>query len=202
MRVIAICTLHGLLTVASAFGADFKVTDTFDDAKLRERAAVRGEFEFNDGVMKVEHNPDLYKKYKDHGPMVVYAGQFKDADVHLRFRLGQTTKADSPARGAFTFDGASGHVMRVFTLTNAKGRIIAWKEGDTTPVTLTKELPKLKAGVWYDLKVSSQGNKATVELAGETISVEHEAIARPKTNAKYSTAFATMELDQFTVAGK
>lgn len=178
------------------------VSDSFDQAKHPARKTLRGDYQFEDGVLKVGHDPALYKKYKDHGPIVIYDGAFQNAEVKMKFRLTQAANVDKPARGAFTFDGESGHVVRIFTMTNQPGRVIVWKEGDKKPTVVAKDLPAVKPGEWTELIVSINGERGTATLAGKTVQFEHAAVARPKTNAKYSTAFATMEIDEISIRGE
>ena len=149
------------------------------------------------GVLSVGHDQTLYEKYKNHGPIVVYEQDFHDAEATLVFRLipDQTTK--QPARGAFTFDGETGHVLRVYTSIEQPGRVGVWHDGDKKPVILTRDLPKVEPGEWTTLKIVVKGSEAEIALGGKSVTVEHPALERAKTNAKYSAAFSTMELDDF-----
>ena len=193
-----------VLFATTSFASDesFEVTDTFEQGKHSSRSALRGEFEIANGVLKVHHDPELYTKYKDHGPIVIYSGKFQNGRAKLRFRLSQSLAVDKPARGAFTFDGEKGHVLRVFTMTSQAGRVAVWNEGEKKPTIVARDLPKVELGKWYDLEVVVDGGLAKITLAGKTVAVEHEGLKRAKTNAKYSTAFATMELDEFSIHAK
>lgn len=198
-----IFVLSLMMASASVSLADsFEIVDTFDKRKNPDRAMSRGEFEVSDGILTVGHSPELYAKYKNHGPIVIYKGNFTDAETRLKFKLTQAEGSDDPARGAFTFDGESGHVLRVFTRTNQPGRVAVWNEGDEKPTMLSVDLPKIESGKWYELSVVVKGDQATIKLGDKTASVQHAALTRLKTNAKYSSAFATLHLDEFSIRAK
>lgn len=194
--------MNVLLVSVLLAGQPVEINDSFDAERHPARKALRGHYDVKDGVLSVGHDPELYAKYKDHGPIVTYAASFRDADASLRFRLLDDPEQKAPARGAFTLDGNKGHVLRVFTYTNQPGRAVVWNEGEKKAIPLTKELPTIEFGKWTDLKIAVNGTRATITLAGKSVEVEHPALARQKTNAKYSSAFAKMELDEFSLEAR
>ncbi len=158
------------------------------------RTAVRGDWQFTDGVLHCEHDDKLYKQFKDHGPIVNYPHTYRDrvAEVSLRAHDCQNV--------VFTMDGQAGHVFRIKLSPSAAGVALAWAEGPEPhePIILSRTLPKLKTDEWTTLRVEVLGEHVLVLIDGEVVCrAQHSALAREKTLTKYSFAFGSLSARDF-----
>ena len=178
------------------FAPDFK--DNFTDPKLKERRAGRGDWKIADGIARCTQDAEIYKKNKDHGPILLYSVPTQDSTVHFSFRA-QGCKAI-----AFTMDGAKGHVFRVFIADTITG-IRVWPGGSIgqTAKPLGKDDPtKLVQGEWTEVTVEVRGSKVTLKIGKDyTKTVEDPYIAVAKTNIMIGFSFGTLEVKEFTVEG-
>ena len=65
---LAILTL--ILFTAPAFSLELPVTDDFSAAEKEGRRAVRGEWKIEDGVISCTQDPELFKQFHSHGPVM------------------------------------------------------------------------------------------------------------------------------------
>ena len=176
-----------LLLAAFALTADAGTVfrDDFSGGPVPERRASRGEWKFRDGVAACTQDDALYRKNKDHGPILFYAVPFRDATVRFAF------KADGCKVVGFTANGPAGHVFR-FNL-GEKGSVRAFPPGGK-PIGVA-DAPPLKAGEWVDVAVEFRGPKATIKIGKDYEKVvEHPTYATGKANVSIAFAFGTLSV--------
>lgn len=182
------CTLF-----APALAADFK--DDFTNPKLEQRRAARGDWKIADGIASCTQDDALYKKNKDHGPILFYDVPTQDSTVRFAF------KPQGAKNVVFTMNGESNHVFRL--LIGEKGATIrAFAAGTKENVakTLAQDGPKLTQGEWTEVTIEIRGPKATVKIGKiYTKTIEDPAIAHAKSNISIGFSFGTLEVKGFEV---
>ncbi|QDT08563.1 hypothetical protein [Planctomycetes bacterium K23_9] len=167
---------------------------TIDSYKIRK--PLRGDWKIENGIAAVTQDDELYKKHKNHGPIMVYEVPHDDASAEVVF------KSTGCKAVVFTMDATNGgHAFRIKLSPKSPGSVLTYiKEpgaNKATPVFLNKTLPTLTEEKWETLKVKVVGDKATVQLGDSTINVQHEMIDQPKKIAKLGFSFGSLELNKF-----
>jgi hypothetical protein len=181
-------------TLAAEKLAPFKVD--FTSAKLEKRRAERGDWKFSEGVARCTQDDALYKKNKDHGPVVWYDVPHQDVTIHFAF------KPEGCKTFVFTANGKEGHVFRFVTsATGTSLRGFPPEDKDHKSIALGKPGgPKLNSGEWTDVTVELRGTKATVRIGKDyTAAVEHSSLARAKTNIGLGFSFGTLSVKDFSI---
>ncbi len=188
-----------LLTWGNAgSGADAVIlTDNFSDPKFSQRKAMRGDWSFGEEGATVTQNDELYRQYKDHGPILIYDLPLVDAEVNFRF------KAENAKTVVFTANGEAGHIFR-FVLSEAGLSVRAFppdSESKSIALGMEKDLP-LKANEWTKVTVVLKGSTARIQI-GDTFDkiFEHPSYAAPKTNISVGFSFGTLTVADLVVKG-
>ncbi|MCA9056254.1 MAG: hypothetical protein KDA75_20635 [Planctomycetaceae bacterium] len=160
-------------------------SDPFDgQTQVPQRRAQRGDWQIANGVARCTQDDELYKQFKDHGPIIFYDLDYSDATIHFRY------KPEECKSFVFTANGAEGHVFRF--ITSAAGTSLrAFPPGEEKSIQLHRAAElSLPDGQWTDVTVKLQGDTATVTIGSNpAIKVEHASLARPKTNLSVGFAF-------------
>jgi hypothetical protein len=82
LAVVAVSLAVSLTAVAADGTVAFK--DDFSTATLERRRALRGAWEFADHAASCVQDDELYKQYKNHGPIIFYDHPFTDGTVSFR----------------------------------------------------------------------------------------------------------------------
>lgn len=202
---ISIALLAMLLLLIPAF-ADSLVADGYSAKKHPIRKALRGDWTLADGTATVEQDDGLYKKYKNHGPIMVYEVPHQDAVAVVEFK-----PTDCKAV-VFTMDAdGGGHAFRVKMRSAAKrgpgSEVVTYaakKKGaeKAETIVLAKEgVPLLKNGDWNRIEVRVLGKQATVTINGKALTVKHARIAQAKKIAKLGFSFGKLSIRSFTLEG-
>src|SRR5688500_14358850 len=93
------------LVCVSTFAAERPELGKGPDS-LHPSRALRGLWKGGNGVMTCTQDDALYKKDKDHGPILFYDVPLQDGRVRFSF------KAEGAKTLVFTANGADGHVFR------------------------------------------------------------------------------------------
>ena len=187
-----------LAATAVALAADAPLLkDDFSDPKLAGRRASRGEWKFAGNTATCTQNDELYKKNKDHGPIIFYDLAYTDA--HIEFAV----KPDAANKTiVFTSNGEDGHIFRVgFGERGAAIRAFPTdsKDHKSTSAGQEKDL-KLKLGEWTKVSVELRGPKATLKVGDSfTKTYEHASFARGKTNLSIGFSFGTVSVKDVVV---
>ena len=194
-----------LLLIASvAVGEEY--VDDFRSAKLEGRLAERGAWQFRDGIASCVSDPDLYKQFKNHGPILKWPREFDDAKIEFEM------KAEDCQRVVFTLNG-DGHVFRV-TLADERPdapagkskvptRIIAWatksskqNKGDTIKPEHMPDLPAVN-GRWVSVQLTVKGKRATLAMGEFQTEISHPALDRDKNMVMLTFAHGELSVRNF-----
>lgn len=186
-----------LILASAAMAADAPLLkDDFSAPKMETRRASRGEWKFADNSATCTQDDELYKKHKDHGPIIFYDLAYSDAVI--RFAV----KPDAANKGVvFTANGAEGHVFRlVFTQAGMGVRAFPPEEKEHTSISLGNEkAAKLKVGEWTNVSVELRGAKATVKVGEFAKTYENASLAHAKTNLSVGFSFGTVSVKEMVV---
>lgn len=192
-RTLIILTALSALLSARTHAAEFK--DDFTQPKLEHRRAARGDWQFTGGIARCTQNDELFKKFKDHGPIIFYDVPTQDSTIRFAF------KPQGVKNVVFTLNGENNHVFRL--LIGEKGattRAFPAGSKEHEPKSLAQDGPKLVQGEWTDVSIEIRGSKATVKIGKDyTKTVEDTAIAHAKTNISIGFSFGTLEVRGFVV---
>jgi len=190
-------TLLFLLTATTALAADAQLLkDDFSALKLEQRRASRGDWKFADNTATCTQDDALYKKNKDHGPILFYDLAHTDAVIRFAFKPDAITKSV-----VFTCNGADGHVFRIVLSSKGAGiRAFPPEEKDHPSISLGNEPTViLKPGEWTQVTVDLRGPKTAVKIGDFSQTYEHASLSRPKTNLSIGFSFETVSVKDVVV---
>lgn len=165
------------------------------DDKVPERRAMRGDWQIADGVASVTQDDALYKKFKDHGPIIFYDFPTTNATFHY------AVKPEGCKSVVFTLNGEEGHIFR-FVSGAAGTNVRAFPpEGDAKSIATAREKEwVLPDSEWTDVKVVIVGSSATITVGGfEPLIVEHASYDRAKSNFSVGFAFGSLAIKDVRV---
>jgi len=172
--------------------------DDYRNPRSPHREAKRGDWHFEKGKAHCVSDPELYIKYKNHGPIISWDfDPFKNCEISTIF------SPQNCQRVVLTLNSEEGHVFRISLTDNAKKwsqtRIYGW-EG---PSKLKKEFPKIifaKKGVPtidelngtdVPFMLSVSGSTVKVQIGSYSTTIETPAAARAKN--QFTISFASGE---------
>ena len=156
---------------------------------------MRGDWKVENGVARVTQDDALYKKFKNHGPIVFYDMPLADARVSFEIRL------EDANRFIFTLNGEGGHVFRLLqNPDNAALMAYEDKDGKHAPLRLDEDPPWVSNGEWTPYVVEIRGDTVRASV-GDSYrkTMRHPSFASPKTNLSLSFHFGTMEVRSLRV---
>ncbi|MBL9130508.1 MAG: hypothetical protein JNG86_04865 [Verrucomicrobiaceae bacterium] len=186
-----------LLTIISALAADAPLLrDDFSAPKNDQRRAMRGDWKFADNTATCTQDDELFKKNKDHGPILFYDLAYTDAAIRFAVKPDASTKTI-----VFTANGAEGHVFRlVFGAAGMAVRAFPTDSKDHKSIALANEATvKLKPGEWTNVSVELRGPKATVKVDDFTQTYDHASLSAAKTNLSVGFSFGTVSVKDVVV---
>ncbi len=193
LRTLALsCVLIGNTIAADAP----LLKDDFSAAKLEQRRALRGEWKFAEGAASCTQDDALYKKNKDHGPIIFYELAYTDAMIRFSY------KADAAVKSVvFTCNGEAGHIFRFVTSAAGTGmRAFPADAKDHKSIALAQEKSlALKADEWVPVTITLRGAKATVKIGDFEKTYEHASLSRAKSNLSVGFGFGTLSVKDVVV---
>ncbi len=182
--------------------------DDFSDATLKGRLAERGEWNFKNGEVSCVADPELYRKFKNHGPILKWPREFVDGTIEFE------VKPKDCQRVVFTLNG-DGHIFRVILgdsvpskesgLSKVPSRIICWasksskkNKGDAIKPKGLKGLPTLNAK-WTKVKLVVKAGVADLKIGEFGTTVKHAALAREKNIVTMSFASGELAMRAFRI---
>jgi hypothetical protein len=207
MKLSFTILVGAVLATTVSFAAEF--SDDFSKSDVKTRQAQRGDWKFENNEARCVSDPKLYKKFKNHGPILKWPGEFKDGVIEFE------VWPQKCQRLVFTLNG-DGHIFRVILLdpqatgAAAKGssRIIAWatkssKENKGTSIR-PKGLPELTAvdGKWTRVRLTVSGNKGELSIGDFKTKIDHAALGRAKNLVMISFAQGSLAVRGFKMSTK
>lgn len=183
--------------ISNTVAADLPLLkDDFSAAKLEQRRALRGEWKFAEGVASCTQDDALYKKNKDHGPIIFYDLAYTDATIRFSYRADAAVKSV-----VFTCNGEAGHIFRFVTSAAGTGmRAFPADAKDHKSIALAQEKSlALKAGEWVPVTITLRGAKATVKIGDFEKTYEHASLSRAKSNLSVGFGFGTLSVKDVVV---
>ncbi|WP_395741592.1 hypothetical protein [Prosthecobacter sp.] len=190
-------TMLFLMLATAVFSAEAPLLkDDFLVSDSAMRRAARGPWKFVEGSAVCTQDDALFKKNKDHGPILFYDLAYTDAFIHFAVKRDEANKMI-----IFTANGADGHVFRlVFTPAGMGVRAFPPEQKDHKSISLGNEKAVvLKPGAWTKVSVELRGTKATVKVGDFSKVYEHASIARAKTNLSVGFSYGTVSVTEMVV---
>lgn len=178
------------LTLVSATYAD-GFRDDFSNPKLETRKALRGDWKFEKGTARCVSDPELYKKFANHGPILRWPAEFTNGTLEFEFQ------PKDCQRVIITLN-EKGHVFRMLFHDANRTRFFGWiGESSKTnkPKLITKEgVPSIKDlnGKWIKSKIVFDGDTANIIYGDYKATLKHESIGRKK--GEFTISFASGEI--------
>lgn len=169
--------------------------DDFANVGSSTRRAIRGDWKIADGVASCTQDDELYKKSKNHGPIIFYDLPFDGATVKFVF------KADKAKAVVFTANGEDGHVFRVSWAPRGMNVRAFPPNATEKSISVGQAEKPLQQGVWIPVKVTLKGPKAIVKVGdGDPQVFEHPSFTRPKTNISIGFSFGSLQIKDLVVS--
>lgn len=168
-------------------------SDNFSTAEKESRRLTRGFWEVKDNIATCQQDDELYRKYKDHGPVIWYDLDFTDATIRFSMKADEKVKTF-----VFTINGKDGHIFRFVHRPNGTLIKAFHHEGEPGGI-LERKGPEMKAGEWTDVVVSLKGETAIVKIGEYEFTGTHPAIAEAKTTIGLGFSFGTVAVKDFAV---
>lgn len=183
-----ITLLFLLLAARITAASDLGFSDDFSATEHPTRQALRGEWVYENGVASCGSDPVLYKKFKNHGPILRWPCELVDGVLEFE------VKAEGCQRLVITFNG-DGHVFRVTMRDDDGSQIIGWigrsskeNKGDHLAEV---PLPKITEidGEWVDVKLTMADGKGHLKIGDYEAELDHGSLARVK--QEFTISFAS-----------
>lgn len=157
---------------------------------------MRGDWQITGGVAQCTQDDALYKKFKDHGPIIFYDLATTDATFRYAF------KPQGCQTVVFTLNGQDGHVFRFVSTPQRGTDFRAFPPSDDHKSVVTHRAAdwKLVDGEWTPVTVAIKGDTATVRFGDAApVEVKHETYAKSKTNFSIGFSFGSLAVKDVTV---
>lgn len=181
--------LTGVVVAETARTPGFQ--DDFSKQKLKSRQALRGDWKFENKTASCVADPELYKKYKNHGPILRWPAEFTNGTLEFEF------KPQKCQRIVITLN-EKGHVFRMSFKDKNQSRFFGWiGESSKTnkPKTVAqKDVPSLEKldEKWIKAKIVFEGDTALVVYGDYKSKLTHKSIGRKK--GEFTISFAEGQL--------
>lgn len=181
--------LIGILLTSPLWAEGFE--DDFSSPKHPSRAALRGDWKFEDGTARCVADPELYKKFANHGPILRWPAEFTDGTIEFAFQ------PKGCQRVIITLN-EKGHVFRMLFHEPKRTQFFGWigqSSKTNKPKTIAKKgVPSIDDlnGKWVQSKIVFRGDTAEISYGDYKTTVKHESIARKK--GEFTISFASGEI--------
>ncbi len=187
-----------LLLIPAAITQATVLIDGFSGPKHENRQALRGEWVYQDGVASCVSDPELYKEFKNHGPILRWPAKFTDGTVEFEF------KPQDCQRVVITLN-EEGHVFRISLREPERTSIFGWigrssKENKSQEIA-KEAVPSLDQlnGKWTKVKMSFKGDQARIQIGDYKANLQHGSIGRKKGEFTFSFAFGSCSIRNVSV---
>ncbi len=160
--------------------------DDFSQPTLSVRTLGRGPWKVSGSTAQCTQDDELYKKFKDHGPMITYAVPFSDAAVRYSF------KPDAKVKNVvFTINSTTGHVLRIVA-SSSNSRAFVFTQDEHKNKPLATDLPKFKVDEWNETCIEVRGKQVSIKIGDYAKSFTSEEVVVPKSNVTLGFSFGTL----------
>lgn len=167
--------------------------DDFSQSELPIRTLGRGPWKVAGSIVQCTQDDELYKKHKDHGPMITYKIAFSDAAVRYSFKPDDKVK-----NVVFTMNSETGHVFRIVA-SSTGSRAFAFTQADHKNKPLATDLPKFKVDEWNEAFVEVRGKQVAIKIGDYARSFVSDEIATPKVNVTLGFSFGTLAVREIKI---
>lgn len=180
------------------------LTDDFSADKRSDRKQLRGAWTFADGEARCVSDPELYKKYKNHGPILVWTRDYVDTTIEMEFK---PTDCD---RVVFTMNNLKeGHVFRVGLAKDkplTQTGLLVWKgpsknkQTKHTRIGAKGDVPKLAPlnNKWVKIRAELKGETLSIQVGDFKKTITDPTLTRKKENFTLSFAGGSMAVRNVT----
>lgn len=189
LKFAAASLISAVVVGGAAFADGFQ--DDFSDPKLKTRQALRGEWKFENGTAHCVADPELYKKYKNHGPILRWPAEFTNGTLEFEFQ------PKDCQRVVITLN-EKGHVFRMSFSDEQRTKFFGWigqSSKTNKPKTIAqKGVPTIKDldGQWVRARIVFRGDTAEVTYGDYKKTLKHASIGRKK--GEFTISFASGEI--------
>lgn len=183
---LAVLVILASLSLAQAGG----FRDDFSNPKLKNRQALRGDWKYANNTASCVSDPELYKKFANHGPILRWPCKFTDGTVAFEFQ------PKGCQRIVITLN-EDGHVFRISLSDEQRTRIFGWigkSSKQNKAKTIAKEGVPTSAdidGKWVKVKLAIKGDKGEITIGDYSAKLKHGSLARKK--GEFTISFASGE---------
>jgi hypothetical protein len=171
------------------------ITDTFADQEMAGRTFARGPWEVKDHQTTCVQSEELVKKYKNHGPVIMYDVTYTDATISFSWKPSSAVESM-----ALVLNSEQGHVFRLL-LKPASGLMILSKdEGEAKGKTMGN-LPGFTANEWMAVKCMISGTDVTVTYDDTTRTMRGNALKSPRNNISILFSHGNFSVKDVKVTG-
>lgn len=177
-----------LLLAPLAMAKSIEVTDTFSDPNHPSRQALRGEWVYQNGEAFCESDPELYKEFKNHGPILRWPCELSDGTMEFE------VKPEGCERLVITFNG-DGHIFRITMRDDDGSRVIGWigKSSKENKGDILTQIPPPKIttidGEWIKVGLAMNEGRARLQIGDYMADLDHESLTRLK--QEFTISFAS-----------
>ncbi|MEM9943102.1 MAG: alkaline phosphatase [Planctomycetota bacterium] len=159
------------------------------------RKALRGDWQYDSNIASCTADPELFKKYKNHGPILRYPVKFQDGMIEFEVQ-GKGVK-----KLVLTLN-EKGHVFRMIHLDDKSSRIIGWSGPSKTTDSETigkKDVPSAASfsDDWVPVKIVIKEDSAIINAGKYYEIVRHDSLRRPKTEFTLSFHEGKLQVRNF-----
>lgn len=197
---IALPTL--LIAARLAAAAQTLLQDDFKSDKHPSRSApvARGKWSFDSGVASCAQDDALFKKNKNHGPIMQYALPFSQGTIEFSY------KPQGVQNFVFTLNAETGHLFRyVHNKTGLAVRCWPKPGHDQTPKVLTPakgtKTPPLEEGKWIDAKLVFKDQQCTITLGDFTHTYQDPAIGQKAAQMSLGFSYGSLAIKNVKITG-
>ncbi len=145
LRLVMTCVVSIPFLTTPLFGMD--VIDAFASSDHSQREAERGDWQFHDGMASVVADPELYKKYANHGPILKWTVDCSQGITSFDMHPSECQRV------VFTLNG-DGHVFRISLIDPEKGMTPFQKKGKSRMIAWAEKSSKENKGTLFSQRAS------------------------------------------------
>ncbi|MCM8529694.1 MAG: hypothetical protein NE330_00915 [Lentisphaeraceae bacterium] len=173
-----------LILIIGSLNAEVLVEDNFVTKKLEARKPARGNWQIKDGVIAAKFDAELFKKYKNHGPIVWYDIKTStDCTINLEYKISGAVDTVM-----FSVNDKKGHVYRTTLKKDGKRKgafTKVWNAEKKSSPAGPLDGFEYTLDKWLPVRLTFVGTTLTVKIGESSQTYEHEGFAREKAKINF-----------------